>query len=171
MKKYFQILVFIITVTLINSCSESINESQNKIAPVQEIQIFYKYSFKNELDTYKLKYTKDLVLDGTITTDFWLTKEEQEKIIQKVEEINFFNLPDSLTWTESDSTKLEFDPDPGKQILKINYENKEKNIYWYLVNSYPEEHNKIIELTNTIEEIIYKKPEYKSLPAANGLYN
>ena len=140
------------------------------IVPNQDIKIFYKYSFKNELNTYDLKLTKDLVLDGTITVDFWLTKEEQEKTILKLEEIDFYNLPDSLTWIKSDSIKPQVDPDPGKQILKIKYKNQEKQIYWYIINSYPDECEKIIKLTKTISDVIFSKPEYKSLPAANGGY-
>ncbi len=169
MKKYIS-LSFFILLLLINSCSDSINEPKKDIVQNQDIKILYKYSFKDELNTYDLKLTKDLVLDGTITVDFWLTKEEQEKIISKLEEIDFYNLPDSLTWTEADSIKPKIEPDPGKQILKIKYQNKEKQIYWYEINSYPKEYERIIQLTNTITDIISSKPEYKLLPLANGGY-
>jgi hypothetical protein len=39
--------------------------------------------FRNELNTYENTYQKDLVEDGVIKVRFWLTAEEQNKILDR----------------------------------------------------------------------------------------
>ncbi len=57
---------------LLYSCTDSPVEPDP-----QFVQIYFKYRFNNELNTFESTYQKDLILDGTIKVNFWLTTEEQ----------------------------------------------------------------------------------------------
>ena len=122
MKKYFLFTISFFLLMLFNSCEESIVEPDT-----QFVQVFFKYGFNNELNTFNNTYKKDLVLDGSITVTFWLTTDEQNQILAKANEIDFFTLPDTL---EGDSTLMVIDPSPGYQIIRIKNENNDKTVNW-----------------------------------------
>ena len=154
---------FIILLGIIfNSCQESI------VAPdKQVVQIYFKYGYKNVLNTFDNIYQKDLVLDGTITVNFWLTSEEQNRILQKAAEINFFSMPDLF---ETDSTQHISD-DPGPQKLRMQFNDEDNTVVW----RYPLDYNNpqvqnLIALNYLIVSIIEAKPEYKKLPQGRGGY-
>ncbi|MDZ7262309.1 MAG: hypothetical protein ONB05_09430, partial [candidate division KSB1 bacterium] len=136
----------------------------------QFLKIHFYYGFGNELNTFEQTYTKDLVMDGYITVKFWLTETEQQRILEKLWEVDFFHFPDTLKYRMGpDSVMVSFHPDPGWQFLRVAYQNADKMVYW----RYPlPEGNKFVpllqELVNLIITIIESKPEYKALPAARG---
>lgn len=168
MKKYNMIYSALLIAIISFSCSENSTESDKPVP--QNVKILYKYSFKNELNTFTQKLTKDLVLNGTITVDFRLTEAEQNNILDMANQTGFFSLPDSLLQTYTDSTAVKIMPDPGIQYLKIKYGGKEKEVYWYMINSFPQEYARLLKLTALINEIIESKKEYKELPPARGGY-
>ena len=162
--KYVKIfLLFLASIIMYSSCKDSSVEPDT-----QFIQIDFKYNFKDELNTFENYYQKDLVIDGVIKVSFWLTQEEQNNILQKVEETNYFALPDTILNT----APVEVTPNPT-QYLKIKYSNEEHAVVWnYIVQEYQTEHyKKLLELANSITRIIESKPEYKKLPPRNGGYD
>jgi len=135
---------------------------------VQFVQIDYKYNFKDELNTFQNYYQKDLVIDGTIRTEFWLTKEEQNLILEKANETNFFSLPDSML----NRSPVEISPNP-LQFLRIKNGQMEKIVVWnYTLPAYQlPGYRKLLELAEVIRIIVESKPEYKGLPPCNGGYD
>ncbi len=103
--------------------------------------------------------------------DYWFQLEEQDTIIKVIEEIDFFNLPDTLSYQPEDSISVVIQPDPGIQSLRINYNNQDKTVYWYIVNSFPSEYERILRITALLEEILRSDPEYQSLPEPTGGYD
>ncbi|MFA6743943.1 MAG: hypothetical protein WCS36_07085, partial [Candidatus Neomarinimicrobiota bacterium] len=97
--------------------------------------------------------------------------EEQDTIIKVLEEINFFNLPDTLSYQPGDSIAVTIEPDPGIQSLRIYYNNQDKTVYWYIVNSYPSEYERILRITTLLKAILESDSEYQSLPEATGGYD
>lgn len=159
------------TLLFISSCTnQSDKELYEREEAEQIIKIHYKYGVADEINTFNNTCTKDLVLDGTITIDYWFQSEEQDTIIEILEEIDFFNLPDTLSYLPGDSIAEMIEPDPGIQSLRINYNNQDKTVYWYIINSYPSEYERILRITELIEEILNADPEYLSLPEPNGGY-
>ena len=143
--------------------------SQNSIEPEEQfVQLYIKYNHKDELNTFENYLIKDLVLDGTIKIDFWLTKEEQLKIQDKIFEIDYFSLPDSLLNT----APVEISSNPV-QHLKVRIDDSEKSVSWnYTLPEFQnEQHLKIYELSDYLINIIETKPEFKSLPPRNGGYD
>jgi len=145
------------------SCQDSSMEPEN-----QFVQIYFKYGFKNVLNTFENTYEKDLILDGVIKIKFWFTAEEQNGILEKAQEVNYFSIPDTL---QNDSTLVIIDPSPGEQILRIKFQAKDKTTIWtYPLNEDNSQVNDFMKLTNFIRSIIESKPEYKRLPPARGVY-
>ncbi|MBU4445179.1 hypothetical protein KJ656_08875, partial [bacterium] len=81
-----------------------------------------------------------------------------------------FSLPDSLLYNPTDSVAIDESLDPGMQSLRIEYNNQDKTIYWFLINSYPLEYNRILRITTVIKDILKSDPEYQSLPEPSGGY-
>ena len=163
MKKYFLFTISLILLMLFNSCEETTIEPEP-----QFVQVFFKYGFFNELNTFNNTYKKDLVLDGSVTVTFWLTADEQNRIISKANEIDFFTLPDTL---EGDTTLMVIDPNPGYQTIRIKNENNDKTVNWiYPLNYSDSSVVKALELYDFMISIIEAKPEYKKLPPSRGSY-
>jgi len=167
MKSHINIyLVSLILCFIFLSCNESIIEPEE-----QFVQIYFKYSFKNELNTFKNTFQKDLVLDGVIKVPFWLTADEQNKILDKANEYDFFSMPDTFDYSSLDTILLTIEPNPGKQILRIKFEGKDKITLWkYPIIENDSQLTNLFELRKFIISIIEAKPEYKTLPSARGGY-
>jgi len=111
-------------------------------------------------------------MDGVIKVKFWLSEEEQTKIFEKANALNYFSMPDTFINDSSDSIAVSVNPDPGEQVLRIKYQSNDKTTLW----NYPPlennpQFNDLIELRLYIVNIIESKPEYKNLPPAKGGYD
>lgn len=158
------ILILSYSVLILNlSCSDQIVEPDE-----QNVQILYKYYYKDELNTFDKYLIKDLVLDGLIKVDFWLTTAEQESIKNKVYELNFFSMPDSMMNT----APVEISPN-FTQYLRIKIDDDDHEVTWNIIlpEYQIEDHIKIIELGKFIRDIIESKPEYLKLPPKRGGYD
>jgi hypothetical protein len=166
MKIMYVLFVFLLPVIFISSCHNSLIETENG-----NVQIYFKYGHQNVLDTFENTYQKDLVMDGVFKTKFHLTREEKNEILEKANSINYFSLPDTLKYIPVNGITKMTDPNPGEQILRIKYQQKDKRIIWtYPLNDdYPEVKN-LMKLKGFIISIIESKPEYKKLPPAKGGY-
>lgn len=156
------ILLSFASILMLSSCRDSSVEPET-----QFVQIDFRYNHKNELNTFENYYIKDLVIDGVIKVSFWLTQEEQNKILQKVKEINYFALPDTMLNT----VPHQIIPNPT-QYLRIKYGNEEHTVVWdcILPQNQTEQYKRLTELADYIIMIIESKPEYKRLPHCNGGY-
>lgn len=124
---------------------------------------------KNEINTFEDTVTKDLIVDGTATTELILTEEEMKDIYEKMQEIDI-------------AEKKEFTPEPvnGVVCMQRPYEKDKWKIIingetlTYLISGEHCEPTKdakqLIELRNYVFNIIKSKAEYKSLPEPNGGY-
>ena len=163
-KKIFFVLLFI-TLFLV-SCKDNSIEPQN-----QSVQIYFKYAFNNELNTFENTYQKDLVMDGVIKVKFRLTEEEQIEILEKADSINYFSLPDTFKYIPVNGIIKTIQPNPGEQILRIKYKQEDKKIIWtYPLNDNNPKVKDLMELKDFIISIIELKSEYKKLPPAKGGY-
>jgi hypothetical protein len=161
----FGILKILCWSLLVCSCSKTTTAPDP-----QFLKIHFYYGFGNELNTFEQTYTKDLVLDGYITVDFWLTEAEQETIRNKLYVVDFFHFPDTLIYQIGpDSIMVRIEPDPGWQFLRVADENRDKIIYWrYPLPEGNEFMPLLIDLKNLIINIIESKPEYRALPPPRG---
>jgi hypothetical protein len=148
------------------SCQDSPVEPENNF-----VNIYLKYDFKNELNTFENTFQKDLILDGVIKIKFWLTAKEQNSILEKAKSINYFSLPESFQYIPQDSIMVFAHPNPGEQILRIKYQKLDKTTVWtYPLLENNSQFDDLLELRKFIITLIESKPEYKKLPVARGGY-
>jgi len=121
---------------------------------------------RNELDTFNGTFTKDLVIDGTITRRLTLSEGELKQIEQKLVDINFFDLPESFPPHTNRFVTPEDD-----YYLSVQKGTTVKTVSWNtnsMMDSITEQ--KLQELTALIQSMIESNPEYRMLPPANGAY-
>jgi hypothetical protein len=159
------IFVFLFSCIIIISCSDSPSDPGN-----QDVQLFFKYNYRDELNTFDNTYQKDLVQDGVIKVKFSLTREEHEQIVQKAEEVGFFSLPDTLNIIAEDSIVIRVDPEFSEE-LRIKTSNEDNKVAWrtsiFFNGDY---YDKFSELRLLIINIIEARSEYKKLPPIKGGY-
>lgn len=166
MKKIIFLIFLIWGSIFISSCGNAPTAIDD-----QQVQIYFKYGFNNVLNTFENTYQKDLAADGTIKVKFWLTTEEQNRILEKVNTTGFFSLRDMFMIPGNDSITIAIHPSPGPQILRIKYLNSDKTTVWtYPLLPDDADFNKLLELEQFIITIIESKKEYKKLPPSRGGY-
>ena len=127
----------------------------------------YGVNAKNGLNTIKGEYTKDMVIDPSVTTNLILSNEEMNSIYLDMKKINILNYPENFN-PKSNIMQTPFQT----YSIKIVINGKEKNIYWKDENvSGTKEAMRLRELFKKIEDIIINKEEYKKLLPANGGYD
>jgi hypothetical protein len=133
----------------------------------QFVKLLFQYGFRDELNTFNGTLTKDLVLNGTVTVPFWLTKSEQESVLVELARVDFFYLPDTLLRMAG----VDISPNSGTQLLRIEVGSQTKTVIWsYLIDPSHPASQRITQLSQAIQGIIESKPEYKQLPPARGGY-
>ena len=126
---------------------------------------------KEQIDTYKGTFTKDLVLDGTKTIDFDIPHSIKKDIYNMMLEINITSFPDSL--------KVDgmFVTPSCNYNLTTTINGEDKSIIWEdgfptsMTESLPKENYKFLELVKFISDYIYSTDEYKNMPKTNGGYD
>lgn len=137
----------------------------------QFLKVYMHYDFRNEVNTFKNYLQKDLILDGVAQTGFLFSAEEQEKILEKVNSVNYFGFPDTIRYVPGlESMSVVVEPNPGEQFLRIKYHHQDKIVYWYYPLPDNEYARLLLELKDFIVETIESTSEYQSLPEARGGY-
>lgn len=158
---FFIILTFL---TSLSGCDRGVESPK---PDEQFVKLLFRYGFGDTLDTFKGTYTKDLILDGSITVPFWLTKAEQDSVLTQLEQADFFNLPDTIPSLQG----VVVQPDPGLQLLRVQLEGRIKTVVWFSpIDQELKAGQRILRLFKSIETIIQAKPEYKTLPPTRGGY-
>jgi len=125
----------------------------------------------NELNTFDGTYTKDMVMDPSITVNLSLSKEELDRIYQKMIEINFFDYPDQFSVFVPPGQSVGMVTPYYSYYFKVEYDSKVKELSWKdkIINQ-DKKAEKLRELISLIRDIIESKEEYKQLPPPRGGY-
>lgn len=131
----------------------------------QFVEIHLQYGFVDELNTFEGTFKKDLVMDGSVTVEFWLSKEDQESIKELADEVSFFSMPNTIPAMPG----VGINPDPSPDMLRVKFEDKDNTVVWSYPND-PENtnFNRVIKLSEHIMSIVKNSEIYKSLPEARG---
>ncbi len=120
---------------------------------------------KNVITTYEDTVTKDLISDGTATTNLIFTTEEMESIYREMKDMNITETKNLVPKTNC--AKEPFSEDNWE--ITINGE----VITHAVSGKYCETTNdakQLIELRNYVFSLVKNKEEYKKLPEAKGGY-
>jgi hypothetical protein len=161
------ICLFLILFSVVG-CTLTNNENQLPNSKPADFNFIFNYGInaKNQLNTIEGTYTKDMVLEESITTDLKLSDEEMDIIYLAMKDINILNYPENFT-PKSNTMLTPYQT----YSMKIYFSGKEKSIYWKDENvSKTKEATQLRELFIKIEEFIYNKEEYKKLPQPKSGY-
>ena len=138
----------------------------------------YGVGAKNRLDTFKGIYTKDMVVDQSITVNLYLSKNELDIIYQKMVEINFFDYPDKFSVSIPPEEAIMLTP-YSSYYFKVKHDSKIKELWWDdnkfwqeggKLTYKDEKAEKLKELIELIRNIIESKEEYTKLPTPRRVY-
>ena len=144
----------------------------NTPGPERDFNITLRYGIlaRNELNTFENTVTKDLILDGTITVRFYLSQADLDSIEEMVNQIGFFNYPDTFVVRSQDSMRTFISPN-NTYDFKVASGSTLKTLFWNdaIIANDPQA-TKLRALITLIRTIVESKPEYRQLPPARGAY-
>jgi len=128
--------------------------------------LIFKYGvgMKNELNTFDQTYTKDMIMDPSVTIKFKLTDSELAGISQKITDLKVFDKNEEsaegdvgMTRTPCSSYHLKAQKD--SVLEELSWDDCQGKIS-----------DKLQQFTDYIIQIIESKEEYKNLPVPKGGY-
>jgi len=149
-------IILLIPLTFISSCSVS-NKIENQFINVKCI------TRSEKINTFDGFYKS---MNGRASLFF--TKEEQEKILVKAKDIDFFNIPDT---EENFKEELAFAPFDEYVLLEIRFVSKQRTLEHSFNKIFKEEINnkKFLELVELIRKIAFSKDNIKMLELSKGV--
>ena len=154
----------LLTITPSTTPSSTASPSPDPTSQSISFNLIFKYGVgaKNELNTFTQTYTKDMVVDPSITIKFTLTDSEIAGIYQKLNDLKLFDesakpIEGNLMVTPCSS-----------YYLKVQIDSEEKELSWN--NCKGKISDKFLQFTNYITQIIESKEEYKNLPTPRSGY-
>ena len=135
--------------------------------------LVFKYGVeaRNVLDTDRGSYTKDMIVDPSITIELKLTRDDLDLILAKMNDIDFWSYPKILEYeVPADVVAMSVTPygsyyfkvQRGTTVMEVNWEDEHQDQSTRAA--------RLRELTVLICSIIESKPEYRSLPEPRGGY-
>ncbi len=138
----------------------------------RDVDLILKYGVaaRNELNTFNDTFTKDLILDGTITTRLVLAPADFDSIEAHLLAIGLFDYPDTFVVPTGD-TVVSITPYES-YFLKLRRGSQWKQVYWEdSIISSDLQAAELREALTYIRKLVESKPEYKQLPRARGGYH
>lgn len=135
--------------------------------------VIFKYGVgaKNILDSFQGTYTKDMILDPSITVPLSLSREEMDRIYQKMVEIDFFSYPDKFSISVPPGELTGMVTPHSSYYFKVQYSSRVKELWWEdEITNKDEKADKLRGLIKLITDIVESKDEYKKLPRPRSGY-
>lgn len=150
--------------------------TQPKVSPKQsDFNFIFKWgvSFEhpNELNTFNGTFTKDMILDPSITTNLVLSQQEIDRIYQKIMEIDLMSYPYTFKVNVPPGSPTKGVTPSDRYYFKVNFGSQIKEVSWddRILNE-DAQASKLRSLCQLIINIIQSKEEYKILPTPKGGY-
>lgn len=159
--------ILLLLALLLLSCADSGLSPESRDF---NLKLRYGIAARNELNTFQNTYTKDLILDGTITARFVLSDAELQEIKRKMIEIDFFSYPETFSVLRTDTIVVSIEPH-ATYDFELKYNASIKRLHWddgIITND--QRATRLRDLIRLIQNIIEAKPEYRQLPPARGGY-
>jgi hypothetical protein len=178
MKKVLLLIVCLISSSLflyLTGCDNinPANGSADNNPQESDFNFIFKYGVtaKNELDTFKGKFTKDMITDLSITIELSLSEVEKESIYQKMVEIDFFSYPGRFKVNVPPGELTGMVTPYSTYYFKVEYNSQVKELWWGDEITNPDQKaEKLRELIMLIRNIVESKEEYKQLPEPRSGY-
>ena len=166
-RKAMCLCLFLIAFSFVG-CNSTNTKNQLPESKPKDFNFVFNYAVnaKNQLDTAKEQFTKDMVLEPSITTNLKLTDDEMNTIYSEMKKANILYYPDNFN-PKSNTIQTP----SSTYSIKIIVDGKEKSIFWKDENiSQSKEATQLRNLFKKIQEIIVDKEEFKKLPDSKSHY-
>lgn len=146
------------------SITQSLNLTTGETA---NFNFIFRYGIgaKNELNTFNKTYTKDMVIDPSVTIKFELTNNELAGIYKKM---NRLKLLEKNEESVEENMIVTIVSPCSSYYLKVQIDSTQKELSWN--NCRGKISDKFQQFTNYIIQIIESREEYKKLPTPKGAY-
>jgi len=129
---------------------------------------------KNVLDTYKNKFKKDLVMNGTATINYTLPDEAKREIYASFLEHGVYEMPELLNETEDGEVLWQMIP-AYRMMFTYTVNGITRSVNWpdgvhFTHDDFPDRNNEFILFVQGVEEYIAQTEEYNAMPPARGGY-
>lgn len=160
-------LLSLCSIFFIIGCNSSNNKLPEKRPDDFNFVLKYGIQAKNQIDTFKSIYVKDMVNEDSKEINLKLSDKDMDEIYSIMKDIDILEYPDVFKPKSKISSK------PYEEFyFKVLVNGKEKVIEWPEDNdSQSDEAVKLRKLFKRIHEIISTKEEYKALKDAKGGYH
>lgn len=136
-----------------------------------DLMLKYGVGAKNIVNTLDDTFTKDMVLDPSITVDLALTPHELNLIYQKMIEIDFFAYPDVFVIPIAPGCPGGGMAPSSSYAFEVVAGDQTKTLAWNdSITNQNTQAEKLRDLINLIVTIVESKQEYQELPEPRGGY-
>jgi hypothetical protein len=164
MRRWASLAIFLGIAVLLTGCD--LGDPSTRSDP-QRVKVFFKFGFRDQVDTFDGTLTKDLVVNGTVTVPFGFSQSEQDTLLSALARAGFFGLPDTLYPLPT----VSISPDPGFQVLRVEFEGTTKSLVWMEVLDASDPHTgRVRELWARLRNLVQSTDTYRQLPPAVGGY-
>ena len=166
MRRACRIMFPLLCIFFFSSCLKS-----SDVKHVKFVMIDYRYGRGDELNTFNDTFIKRFDGNVKIKIKLRLFETDQDEIIHKAIAINYFQMPDTLSFSNENPGELNLQGKSRTDLhfLRIKYKNLDKKIVWLGTLPYNNSTYKgLYELTALIRDAVESKPEYKALPGVNS---
>jgi len=125
------------------------------------------------MNKFEGTYTKDMIMDPSITVELSVTEEELDRIYQKMVEIDFFDYPDRFAVSVPPGESFGMVTPYSSYYFKVEYGSEIKELWWEneIINiNENEKADRLRELIKLITDIVESREEYKQLPEPTSGY-
>lgn len=172
MGKSWLIIVSLALVVAVQGMVGCVTDTPPDVKP-PDFNLIFKYGVmaRNELNTFKGTYTKDMVSDPSITVNLSLSEEELDSIYRKMVEIDFFDYPDEFSVSVPAGESFGMVTPYFSYYFKVEHDAKIKELWWEdEIKNENIKADKLRELIKLIWNIIEAKEEYQRLPEPTSGY-
>lgn len=163
----FLILIFLLIMT---GCEKALeNKMPEEMPSVFSFSVRFGYGEvnKNEINTFQNTFTKDLIMNGTATTEIIFTKDEMRSIYEEMREVNIMGAKD-LVPSNNNCSRKPFSEDSWELLIN----GQTKTFSWSDKYCEPTSDAKqLLELRKYIQKIVESKEAYLLMPKAKGGYD
>ena len=143
-------------IVFMSSCASLSSHDEHRI------DVIYGGEFAGDdygLNTFKGTYVKQVAEKPYPSIPMHLTAEEEQRLIDTVNDVDFWTVPEKL-----EDQNFKHPIDPGLWHLRIKMGSHDKTVWWHYQNWTTPETFRVYRLARMLNQIIWGKPEYFTLP-------
>jgi hypothetical protein len=153
-------MINLLIIVIAFCCSSIYSYAQVSNPPLVQVEI--KETYGEYLDTFDSTYVPDGMYFEGPKIKIFFTEDEQKRIIKLADSLNFWELPDTLTY-RNDSIAVIITHCPCPCSTRVQTRQKDKTVIADCFIADESYRHRLRELEYQISRIVHQKPEYRAL--------